>query len=226
MISHGELSAWKSAMQVPLSGKPRTKAGREWQRLGEQLREAIEALGKVETDQRELDSRITEREENLRSVLAAGELSPDPREQKAARDRAVELEAELTELRRPRNFERERDVAERVCRSKARDLAEFLRGNAAELFEGEVAPVAREARNALAKWAANGPERELSEYERAQRLSMPLLIALGLNGQDLPPSDFAGIRQAIEDMRAGGIPYPLPRSFFDEAGEPRVPEGV
>lgn len=224
MISHGELSAWKSAMQVPLTGKPRTKAGREWQRLGEQLRGAVEVLAGIETDQLELDSRISEHEESLRGVMAAGELSPDPREQKAARDRAAELEAELIELRRPRDFGREADVAGRVCRSRARELSEFLRDNAAELLEGEVAPVAREARNALAVWAANGPERELDEYARAERLSIPLLLAVGLNGQDMPPSDFAGIRRAIEDMRAGGIPYPLPRSFFDEAGEPRGPE--
>lgn len=224
-INHSELSAWRNAARPPeLPAKPRTKAGREWVRLTEALREALAVLDTIARTNHELDGRIGQTEERLRAALAARDLTGDPHERKAAADLAAELERDLAELRKPRDFDRETDVAARVCRQRFRDVSEHVAGNAAELLNGELAVIAHAAHERLAAWLDAGPAEEVAAYRRAEALATRLLVALGKNGQDLPSYDLAPVTSEIERLRSRGVPLPLPRTFFTEDGRPREPE--
>lgn len=226
-INPSELTQWRSAARPPsMQGKPRTKAGREWLRLTESVAEAVAVLDALQRDHGELDSRLLETEERLRGALANRDLALDPNERKAAADVAVELEAELEKLQRPRDFDREADVASRVCRQRVRELNEYLQAHVSELLNGEVVPIAHEAHDRLQAWLDAGPTAQISDYRRAETLALPLLLALGLNGQDLPMFDLSPISSEIERLQSRGVPYPLPRSFFDADGEPLESEAA
>jgi len=214
MTTHTETAAWKLAAAVPISGKPRTKAGREWVKRSAALAEAVETLEAIQRDQFEEAGDRERVEEQLRAAMTQQVLATDASARQVATQVIADLEQDLGSGT-ARDYARETDVAVRVCRRLAREVAEWVRTNGPELIAGELAPVATAAHDRLAEWIETGPDQAVADYVAAESLAVRILLPLGLDGSDLPRFQISGIRGEIEELRSQGVPYPLPQTFYD-----------
>ena len=225
MYSHTEAATWKQAAAQPITGKPRTKAGREWVKRAAALGEAVERLEAIQRDQYEEAGDRERVEEQLRAAMTRQALATDTSTRQAANQVVADLEQDLGSAG-SRDYARESDVAVRVCRRLAKEVADWVRANGPELIAGELAPVAIAAHDRLAKWIKSGPDQAVADYLEAERLAIRILIPLGLDGSDLPSLQISGIQSEIERLREGGIPRPLPQTFYETDGTLRLPEAV